>query len=210
MKIKYLGHSSFYIEANKSVVTDPFHNIGYEMERVSADYCLISHSHFDHNAAEYVKNATVIDGESKTAAGKEISLCAIKTFHDEFKGKRRGENLVYKFTLDGVSFCHLGDIGERLNGDFLGKVGGVDVLFVPIGGNYTINEAEAAKYVDGIKPKLIVPMHYKTAFSNIDIDGYENFTSRYKSIIRQEGEFVFDRSSLEDLDGSVLLFKEFI
>ena len=55
MKIKYLGHSAFLIRGrDKSVVTDPFGDIGYPMEKVKADYCLISHDHFDHDNVEGV------------------------------------------------------------------------------------------------------------------------------------------------------------
>jgi L-ascorbate metabolism protein UlaG (beta-lactamase superfamily) len=61
MKITYLGHSSFLIEGKeKSVVTDPFSDIGYEVERVSADYCTVSHSHFDHSFVSGVNAKKVI------------------------------------------------------------------------------------------------------------------------------------------------------
>ena len=208
MFIKYLGHSAFFIKANRSVVTDPFHFIGYDMEKVSADFCLLSHGHFDHNASEYVQNSVVIDSTDKTFLAKDISLSAIKTFHDDKKGKLRGGNLVFKFVLDGVTFCHLGDLGESFSEELADRIGKCDVLFLPIGGTYTIDHIEAKKYADHIAPALIVPMHYKTVRSNIDISGLDRFISAYNSIIEQKGEFYLDRETLDNIKGSVLLFDD--
>ena len=131
MNIKYLGHSCFYVAGGFSVVVDPFHDIGYGQEVVNADYCLISHDHFDHNAAENVPGAIVIDSDKKEKLGEKISLRRIATFHDNVGGRLRGMNAVHVFTIDGVTFCHLGDLGENYSDSTAKKIGGCDVLFVP-------------------------------------------------------------------------------
>lgn len=206
MNIKYLGHSCFLISGVFSVVTDPFSDIGYKMEKVSADFCLISHGHFDHNAAENVSGATIIEGES-SLLGRKIDLERIKTFHDDKNGALRGVNWASKFTLEGVTFCHLGDIGERFSEETAKKLTGVDVLFIPVGGKYTIDEKTARQYVDYIKPEIVVPMHYKTPRSKIDIRSVDGFKSLYKSIINVSGSFEFDKSTLcKNAETKVLLF----
>ena len=207
MKIKYLGHSCFLVQGTRSVVTDPFSDIGYEMERVKADFCLVSHGHFDHNCVEKVSGAKVIYGDSAAGEGADIALERISTFHDNKKGALRGSNFVCKFTVDGVRFCHLGDIGEDFSKETADRIGGCDVLFIPVGGNYTIDRVEAKKYADAIAPSLIVPMHFKTRRSRIDIDGLDRFKSLYKSIINCFNEFCFDKETLSAIKkGTILLF----
>ncbi|MBP5373162.1 MAG: MBL fold metallo-hydrolase [Clostridia bacterium] len=195
MNIRYLGHSCFLISGGVKVVTDPFSDIGYKMERVSADFCLISHGHFDHNAASNVSGATVIDGAS-AQLGKDIFLERIKTFHDDRNGCFRGVNWASAFTLDGVRFCHLGDIGERFSKETADKFKGTEVLFIPVGGNYTIDCKTAKLFTDHISPKIVVPMHYKTPRSKIDISAVDGFKSFYKSIISVNDSFEFDSSTL--------------
>lgn len=190
MKIKYLGHSSFYIVGKeKSVVTDPFEGIGYDIERVNADYCTVSHGHFDHNAVDKVNAKTVIthtDGD----------FLAIDSYHDANLGKLRGKNTVFKFTVDGVTFCHLGDIGEYYS-DVLGEeIGKVDVLFIPVGGNYTIGGKEAAKYAQALNAAITVPMHYKTPRSDIDIGGAEEFLKRMPGVTHVGEELELTKESL--------------
>ncbi len=169
MFIEYLGHSSFLISGEEySVITDPFSGIGYTVKRVRADYCIVSHDHFDHNYVFGVDVGRVI----KTSTER---FRAVECFHDNDGGKQRGTNRIFCFTLDGVNFCHTGDIGEDFNSEIVKQIGEVDILFIPIGGNYTIDAKEAKKYIDAINPKVVIPMHYKTPLSNLDISGLGEF-----------------------------------
>ena len=205
MNIEYLGHSCFAVRGSFSVVTDPFGDIGYEMKKTEADFCLLSHGHFDHCAAENVSGAKVVRSESDVALAKDISLECVPTFHDRSGGKLRGKNNVYKFIVDGVCFCHFGDLGEDFSNETAKRIGECDVLFIPVGGNYTIDAATAEKFAAATSAKLIVPMHFKTPRSNIDIEGLDDFKSRYKSIISANGVFNVDREALEKTSGQTLL-----
>lgn len=205
MNIEYLGHSCFLIEGGRSVVTDPFNDIGYSMKTVEADYCLISHGHFDHCAKENVRGAIAIDSADKAGLAKDITLSCIPTFHDNMRGARRGTNNVYKFVLGGVTFCHLGDLGESFNETTAKAIGSCDVLFLPVGGNYTIDDKNAYLYAKSSKAKLVVPMHFKTRRSNIDIAPIDGFKSRYKSIIEVKDSFDFDKQTIENLTEPTLL-----
>ena len=169
MKIKYLGHSAFlFCGKDKSVVTDPFSGIGYPMEKVKADYCLISHDHFDHDYVDGVECKKII-------RRTEDGFLAIDTFHDPNLGKLRGKNVAFKFSVDGVTICHLSDVGEYLTESLTGEIGKVDVMLIPVGGNYTIDGKEAANYVLNTHPKIVIPMHYKTPNLDIDVDSVDKF-----------------------------------
>ena len=166
MIISYLGHSCFVLKGEYSICIDPYQNIGYDLPEIKTDYYYCSHNHYDHNAYQKSmgKNALYDDKFTK-----------IKTFHDEKKGNLRGENLVLSFKTEGIKFTHLGDLGESENLDLIEKIKDTDVLFIPVGGNYTINYKQALKYVEKINAKIIIPMHYKFGKSAVDIDGVENF-----------------------------------
>lgn len=192
MIIRYLGHSSFYLRgARFSVVTDPFSDIGYELERVKADFCTVSHGHYDHDNVSGVDVRNVI-------RSSEHGFLAIKTYHDARSGALRGENTVFKFEMDGIEFCHMGDVGEYCSTELVEQIGETDVLFIPVGGNYTIDYREAINYVEAIKPKIVIPMHYKTRSCTIDIDGVEKFARRIAGVERTGREIEIFKESLPD------------
>ncbi|MBE7090959.1 MAG: MBL fold metallo-hydrolase [Clostridiales bacterium] len=174
IEVEYLGHSCFRIKAPEGrFVTDPFfEDIGYEMPKVRADYVTISHGHYDHC------NAMAVDAEEVFADAYEFLDGAVvgKTcYHDDKQGTLRGENIMFRFTLDGKTLCHMGDVGEPLNPELLAFLKGTDILLIPVGGVYTITADQAKEYVDAIQPKLVIPMHYDDSESNIRLDPVEDF-----------------------------------
>lgn len=172
MKIYYFGHSYFYIEGRDySICLDPFKNVGLNEIEVQSDYVFCSHNHFDHNNLSIVKNAKSVQ--------KDKNFEIIGGFHDNQKGALRGENNVLLFKLDNTKIVFMGDYGETHNQEIEEKIKGVDILLVPIGGKYTINYKEAYQLINRVKPKLVIPMHYKVENSTIDIDRIDNFLSQF-------------------------------
>jgi L-ascorbate metabolism protein UlaG (beta-lactamase superfamily) len=80
-----------------------------------------------------------------------------------------------KFTLAGKSFLHCGDLGHIPDKTVIEKLGRIDVLFVPIGGFYTIAADQAKQLHDLLSPGITFPMHYKTAVLNFPIANEEPF-----------------------------------
>ena len=195
MKIEYLGHSSFKLteSTGTSVVCDPYDDsVGFDMGRVHADAVTVSHGHFDHNNIKAVEgNPIVLDKEcSYDLPGVEID--AIKSFHDRQRGKQRGENLIFKFRMDGIDVCHLGDLGEDCSSELIDLLLPVNVLLIPVGGTYTITAEMAKEYVDRIMPDIVIPMHYKSKDCKLDIDRVDEFTS------------LFDEEYVEEIEGNEL------
>lgn len=156
---------------------DPFDSsIGLKVPSLSADLLLISHSHSDHNNKKAVKNSPfLIEGPGEYEL-KEVFVQGINSFHDEKEGKERGSNTIYSIEAEGMRLCHLGDFGQReLNDEQLEKIGDVDVLFVPVGGVYTIDAKAAAKIIAQIEPRIIIPMHYHLPQLKIKIEGVDKF-----------------------------------
>jgi len=176
VKINWHGHAWFEIKGEKaSVVTDPFKGIGLPEPKLTADIVLSSHSHSDHAATEFVEGALAVKefvGE-KTIAG--VSIKGVATFHDEAQGVQRGKNSVYVFEVDGIRFCHLGDLGHALTAEQLEAIGEVDVLLIPVGGNYTIDAQAATREVEKLAPKIVIPMHIKLPGLSVNIATVDGF-----------------------------------
>ncbi len=204
MKIEYLGHSCFKLteSTGTSIVCDPYSDeIGYAMRKVSADAVTVSHGHYDHNAVHNVDGAPLLidGGQNNGLAGVEIS--SIKSFHDTSRGKKRGENTIFKFRMDGIDVCHLGDLGEQCSSDLIETLLPVDVLLIPVGGTYTIDAEMAKEYVDRIMPDIVIPMHYRTRDCKLDIDRVDEFTGLFDGDSVEESEKCGIELSRKDLTG---------
>lgn len=172
-----MGHSCFKIKGSQAlIITDPFPpDLGYSLGKQTSDIVTVSHDHPSHN---YVEG---IGGEPHIIRGPgeyEISgilVIGIATFHDSVRGQARGKNTVYLMEVDGISICHLGDLGHVLTSEQVEEIGDVDVLLLPVGGGSTINAAMAAEVIRQIEPKAVIPMHYKTPSIKRDLDPAEDF-----------------------------------
>ncbi len=182
MKIQWLGHSCFRLEesTDSAVVTDPYRSyVGLDLPKVEADVVTISHNHDDHNFVEGVSGNPVVLSETGSFEVKGIHILGIHSYHDEVDGEKRGENLIFKFRIDGVDVCHMGDVGQECTPELVEAIGPVDVLLIPVGGNYTIDSEQAKEYVDRLMPDIVIPMHYKTRGLELDIDKVDGFLREF-------------------------------
>ena len=183
MRVEYLGHACFLLADNNfTLIIDPFKEIGYDCEIRKSDFCVCSHLHYDHCATDRVLGCTIID-DSNISLFNWIK--AIPSFHDEVNGSIRGKNLIH-IVNGSYTVCHLGDLGMPYNEDLCRAIGDVDILLIPVGGKYTIDSNEAKKYVQGINPKIVIPMHYKTKKSDIDISKKDAFIRGYTNIVKSD------------------------
>ncbi len=190
MKISYLGHSSFLLVSNGGtrIVTDPFGDIGYAFPHVSADFVTVSHGHYDHAEVAAVEGRPAVADKAGSYNFGDVKAQAIACWHDDAGGRKRGSNLAFCFTADGITVCHLGDIGQACEAAFVKKLGKIDVLMLPVGGVYTVDAVGAKAYVDAIEPGIVIPMHYKTTDLNIPIAGIEHFLKLFPDApISREG-----------------------
>ena len=164
MKIEWLGHSSFKLTESTgiSLITDPFDavKVGVPYPEVSADIVTVSHDHFDHNCVNAVKEFKLLINTPGEHSVDGVDIYGFRSYHDEKKGALRGKNTVFRFRMDGVEICHLGDIGEELSPLLAELIGSINILLIPVGGVYTINAAQAKEYVDLLMPDVVIPMHY--------------------------------------------------
>jgi len=201
--VKWHRHACFEIRgSNVTVVIDPHDgaSLGIAPPSCKGDVILVTHDHFDHNAVSIVAKPdseilVMLRGE-KTVKG--VYVKGIKTYHDKFEGRQRGENTVYLFIVDGIRFAHLGDLGHVLNESEIKELGEVDVLFIPVGGTYTIGAKEAAEIVNKLSPKLVMPMHYKIPGLELPLSEVDKFTSKFEKVEEKPNEVEVTKENLPE------------
>lgn len=212
MIISWFGHSSFRIEDkidgnNISIVTDPFDSsVGLKIPNVEADVVSVSHGHSDHNNVSALRGKPFIVDCAGEYDIKGIIIEGIKSFHDDKKGDDRGDNIIFRFDIEGVSLVHLGDLGDVLDNKQLEKIGGVDILFVPVGGKYTLDSKKAVEVISQIEPRIVIPMHYKTQDSKIDIEGLDKFIKEIGIEPNYEEKLKVNKKDLPSEDMRLIVF----
>lgn len=178
MKIRWLGQASFHIVTSDgtAIRTDPYDSsLGFELSPLPADVVTVSHEHFDHAAVETVPGEPVVVRGAGEHSVKGITVRGVAAYHDTNRGLDRGTNTIFVFTVDGVTLCHLGDLGHPLEPEHLRALGRVDVLMVPVGGTYTLDAAGADTVVGQLRPRLTIPMHYRVNGLSLSIAGLSGF-----------------------------------
>lgn len=165
MDIKWYGHSCFLItaDAGTRILTDPYDpSVGYPMHKIACDAVTASHAHFDHAYFDMCAGEPVRITEPGKYEVGEIAILGVSTYHDADGGVRRGKNIVFVYEIEGMRVVHAGDLGEIPNEETLARIGPADVLLVPVGGYYTIDHNGARELANKLRPKVVIPMHYKT------------------------------------------------
>lgn len=188
MQLEWYGQSAFRLSTHEqTVVIDPFGDLtplagrgvhfGYPpIAGVSADLVLVTHEHADHNGVEAIEGDPAV---LRSTAGRLDSpigeVTAIASEHDESAGTERGPNTVFVFTFDGIRVSHFGDFGQRaLRDEQAAAIGAIDVLMLPVGGSATIGAEQAHEIVRRLRPRWVVPMHYRTPHIDFlePVDGF--------------------------------------
>ena len=191
MKLKWIAHSCFEItlKNGKVLLFDPFSDkIGYSMPRIAADYVFSSHDHYDHSDMGKLEPGYQLFKAPGSYETEDLSVEGIASYHDAERGKVRGGNVIFKVKAEGVTLAHLGDLGHPLNEELVSRLKDVDVLMIPVGGNYPIDGEQAFEICKQIEPNVILPMHYRTALLKVDVDSVNGFVEATKGY--------FDRSVL--------------
>lgn len=190
MKIKWYGHAGFKITTEKGVniIIDPYQPggfdgaISYGPIDEPADVVITSHDHADHNYVKGIKGSYKRIKEAGEFEFQGVGIKTIPVFHDESRGKERGNNLISVIAADGLVVTHLGDLGHDLEPETLKKIGKAAIVLIPVGGFFTIDAKMAEKVRSAIDPAITIPMHYKTAKCAFPIASVEDFTKDKKNV----------------------------
>ncbi len=200
MRIEWYGQAAFLITSDSGtrIITDPYTPGGFGLNYKDigefADIVTVSHDHADHSNVDGVQgNPEVVKSSTEV---KGIKINAVATAHDDSGGSERGSNTVYCFEVDGIKVCHLGDLGHKLSDEQAAAIGKVDILLIPVGGNFTIDAAVASEVADKLSPKVIIPMHYQNErCPSFPVAGVEGFLEGKDNVARSDGSDVEYRAN---------------
>lgn len=178
MKLTWHGHACFRLEGEPAgggrgpvVVTDPYDpaTSGYRPLTEPADVVVRS-SPDDafHNNAHLVPGAPLLVEALDLARSGATRVAAGVPFRAVVAGEAPGApgggraNAMYRFEIDGLRIGHMGDVGAALSAEQEAFFRGVDVLLALAGGGPTIALDDLARALDAIRPRLVVPMHFRT------------------------------------------------
>ncbi len=207
MIIEYFGHSCVRLTSSGGMrfVIDPYEGIGYQMPRMRADVVLCTHGHFDHhNIAGVAGEPKVIESVGSFTCGG-VRITGVAAFHDDVGGAKRGRDIVYILEDGDTRVCHLGDIGELPRADLLRAIGKVDVLFVPVGGTYTVDAEGALAYIQAARPRVAMAIHYSCEGCSLDISTVQPLCRLAGSRCVQLGGCVLDTDDLSRYIGKIVI-----
>ena len=194
MRIKWYGHAAFglFPATGPSVITDPYtpEGVGYAQIGDTADVVLISSDDDDaHCRADLIPgspevlNALEVARNGGSAIAHGIQVTAIEAAEWDLHPDHEvpGQNGMYRFTLDGIEFAHMGDVGNPLSDMQQTFFEGTDILLALAGGYLTIQLPDLMEMIHRTRPRLVIPMHFRTlAYRPRNTMWIDSFLSHFK------------------------------
>jgi len=175
MQITWLGHAAFKLTdtSGTSVITDPYtpEGVGYAPIREMADLVIISSDDDDaHCRADLIPgdpevvNALTVAQSGGRAEAQGFTITAIEAAEWDHHPEHAvpGQNGMYRWEMDGIKIAHMGDVGNPLTNAQIAFFEDVDILLALAGGYLTIELPDLMKMIHRVRPKLIIPMHFRT------------------------------------------------
>lgn len=178
MEITWFGHSCFRLSERglATVVADPFDHrvVGYEALKVRGDIVTISHDAPGHNFASGVKGRNhVLDGPGEYEIGG-VFITGVQT-NGHKRDADEPHNTLYVYDFDRITVAHLGDLRRVPSQAEIEALGNVDVALVPVGGGGGLTAAKAVEVISLLEPGIVIPMHYGTTASEINLAPLSKF-----------------------------------
>jgi L-ascorbate metabolism protein UlaG (beta-lactamase superfamily) len=163
------------------VILDPYCSecydgaLRYTPIKETADVVIATHEHDDHGAVDSIAGKPLVFVHPASETVGKLRITGVDVAHDDAGGSKRGRNTIVVLDDGNIRMVHLGDLGHLLDKATVEAIGRVDVLIIPVGGYFTIDEKQAAAVVDSLHPKIVIPIHYKTDkvdFPIAPVDGF--------------------------------------
>lgn len=187
MKIKWLAHASFLIEGDGlRIITDPYHpqEMGFPIITEPADIVIrSSDDDRGHCYAEMIRGepkvVTATDIVDSGATVQGLTISAIPVLESLIHKDSPLDNAMYRFTVEGIRISHMGDVGNPLTDEQLEALANTDVLLALTGGPPTIELDDLYQAIEVLKPRLVIPMHYKLPGTRLKMLPITEFTRRF-------------------------------
>lgn len=216
MNIQYYGDYCFKINtkpagrATEDVViwTDLLEKgSGLRAPQGQADIVFLTHGNTEEVKETLKGEPTVLDAPGEYSV-KGIAALGFPSFQDTKEGAERGQNTIYIFESEDVHMAFLGALGHDLSPDLLDKLNGIDILFVPVGGEGALEPKLAAELVRKIEPKVVIPMHYKIAGLTLPLQDEKAFCEAIGNCPKESlPKLNFKKKDIEEKQMEVMLLE---
>ncbi len=211
MKLTFFGHACVLLEAANGcrVLFDPFQprafngRIMLNPPQGPVDAVVSSHGHLDHYHIDPSFGTPILVEGPGQVRGVRFSCIMIP--HGRPGGIDHGTVRVFRALADGVSVVHMGDAGRIPTDVEMAELGRPDVLFVPVGGRFTIGPADAARVVASWRPRMVVPIHHADPRVRIDLEPVASFLALMDDVVVVERCFEVTTESLPDETRTVVI-----
>ena len=184
MQITWYGQSCFKIVSGQTtIILDPFNkNNGLTPPRGKADLLLVSDSLLSEDDYSQIDAGFVVSGAGEYEVGG-IHINGMSVFNYSDNNEVIKQSTMYVFDIEGVKICHLSDFSKDQISEFMDKIGQIDILMLPVGGDYktsfgkikSLNYEKAVEVVSEIDPRVVVPMNFKVPKLKIDLEDVSKF-----------------------------------
>lgn len=178
--------------------------------RFGADIALVSRNHPDMNGVEEVayggKIPFAITGPGEyERQGIVIQGFLSKSTYGLKKGEEKAVNTIYSVQLEDMTLVHLGALSDtELSPEARESIDGIDVLFVPVGGDGVLSPAKAHELAVSLEPRIIVPMHWSGIGAPKSLDA---FLKEAASGSEKVDKLTLKKKDLASLEGSILVIQ---
>ena len=186
VRISYIGHSTFLIESPQLVRIATDYN-DYVRPPVLPDIVTMNHAHTTHYtdrpdpSIKHVLRGWTEDEKPARVdlTYKDVRVRNVPTNIRRWDGgTERHGNSIFIFEVANLCIAHLGHLHHTLTQQQLNEIGRVDVVMVPVDGNFTLDLDGMVEVLHALKAPLMIPMHYFSAFT----------LDRFLQRVRQEWE----------------------
>jgi L-ascorbate metabolism protein UlaG (beta-lactamase superfamily) len=174
VKVSYAGHSTFLIESPQGVRIATDYN-DYVRPAQLPDIATMNHahdSHFTNYPDPRIPHALRGWGPSPQQPARhdlQVRDVRVRNVPTNIRSWNGGTELhgnsIFVFETANMCIGHLGHLHHTLNQQQLNELGRLDILFVPVDGNLTLDLEGMFEVLTAIKAPLMVPMHYFSAFT---------------------------------------------
>ena len=173
MQIQYFGLSSFKITTKEAtIITDPFHkDSGLTPPRGAAEILMLAEKNnkiYSATSGISGEHFDITDPGDYDLKGVSVSGFPLKQ-EDKYI-------TIYIIESEDIRILNLTHIHDwNMKEEEIEALGEIDILLLPVGGNTVLSASQAAKVVNELEPKIVIPSHYKQKDLIFDLDGIEKF-----------------------------------
>ena len=173
VRINYVGHSTFLIESPQLVRIATDYS-DWVRPPVLPDIATMNHAHSSHYTLspdpgiKYVLHGWADDEKPARIdlQYKDVRVRNVPTNIRTFEGgTERHGNSIFIFEVANLCIAHLGHLHHTLTQQQLNEIGRVDIVLVPVDGSYTLDLDGMVEVLHSLKPSLMIPMHYFSAYT---------------------------------------------